>query len=310
MNLFRIWPIFLLFIACNESAWQKSADGKFEYKLFQTSDSKKDAPKLEYGDEITLHLSLKKEDGTVLEDSYQKGSPVKIILPTKMHRNLFEEILTYAGPGDSIVATMRYLDAPDALSSYSGQFSGKNEKILLSYRILSVYTMQQKKYEKDRLFALSSGFDSVEEFRKEHSYVISNDSMLRKKTLDAIHLLKNGQLKTENSPEGLKIHFFENGLGDNPVAGNKVYFYHIAALYNESKIFDDVFRLGARMQLEIGNKKDNLPEMFHKAIPNLKMGSKALIFVPAKLAYGSKGSMPVVPPDADIVLYIETVAVK
>lgn len=64
------------------------------------------------------------------------------------------------------------------------------------------------------------------------------------------------------------------------------------------------------MQLEIGNREDNLPEMFHKAIPYLKMGCKALIFVPAKLSYGSKGNMPIVPPDADIVLYIETVAVK
>jgi FKBP-type peptidyl-prolyl cis-trans isomerase len=42
----------------------------------------------------------------------------------------------------------------------------------------------------------------------------------------------------------------------------------------------------------------------------LKTGSKALVFVPSNKAYGAKGSLPVVPPYADLMLYIEVVAIK
>jgi FKBP-type peptidyl-prolyl cis-trans isomerase len=63
------------------------------------------------------------------------------------------------------------------------------------------------------------------------------------------------------------------------------------------------------MKIEIG-KEDKLPKMIHSAIANLKIGSKAFIFVPSDKAYGVKGSLPIVPSNADLMLYLEVVAVK
>ena len=313
--MYKKCAIFILFsfllFSCNSdnSGWLKPTAAKFEYKVVETADSKKEASTLDYGDEIMLHFTLTKEDGTKIENSYSKNAPVRIILPTKMHRNAFEEVLTFAKPGDSIIARIRYLDAHKELANYKSHFSGKNERVVWTYKILGVYTQKQKSEEKDRKYAKMNGFATLEEFKTEQQRILKEDSTLRSNLLSDIKKYKSGELKTEKTADGLEIYYKQKGKGSKPEAGKTVYFYFIAAIIKEETIFDDVFKLGARMILTIG-KSDNLPKMFHRAVSHLQKGDKAVIFVPANLAYGAKGSLPVVPPNSDLALYIETVDIK
>jgi len=302
--------ILTLLTSCSDkSEWNKSENGKIEYKVIKTSNSKKLASNIDYGDDLLLHVKLVKEDGTVLVNSFQTKKPLKITLPTKMHRNQFEEILTYAKNGDSIVARLRYLDATAELGAYSSSFNGKNEQVILSYKILDVYSLKQKNEDKEVQYAFENAFTSVEAFRKERGRVIKEDSAYRNLVLDGIKQNKKGLLKYDANNQGIKYHMIDSGNGEVLKKGDKVYFYYLAAVQKEEKIFDDIFKSGSRMKIEIG-KSEKVPKMLYNAVSNLKMGSKALIFVPSNKAYGASGSLPVVPAYADLMLYIEVVAVK
>jgi FKBP-type peptidyl-prolyl cis-trans isomerase len=303
--------LLFLFNACNEvdSDWSKTEDGKIEYKVISFANSSKNASKIDYGDDLLLHVKLHKEDGTILLNSYANKKPLRITLPTKMHRNQFEDLLTFAKNGDSIVAKLRYLDAVDELSSYKNSFSGKNEVVFLSYKILDVYTLKKKNEDKEILYAFENGYTSVEAFRTERERVIKNDSLYQDLLIDAIKRNKKANLRFDLTNNGLKYSFVEKGEGSALKKADKVYFYYSAAIYEEEKVFDDIFKTGTRMKIEIG-KEDKLPKMIHSAIANLKIGSKAFIFVPSDKAYGVKGSLPIVPSNADLMLYLEVVAVK
>jgi hypothetical protein len=180
--------LLFLFNACNEvdSDWSKTEDGKIEYKVISFANSSKNASKIDYGDDLLLHVKLQKEDGTMLLNSYANKKPLRITLPTKMHRNQFEDLLTFAKNGDSIVAKLRYLDAVDELSSYKNSFSGKNEVVFLSYKILDVYTLKNKNEDKEIQYAFENGYTSVEAFRTERERVIKNDSLYQDLLIDAI----------------------------------------------------------------------------------------------------------------------------
>ena len=312
-NLFHLFLVFTLSLlaACkrDKSDWNKTENGKIEYKVFKTANSKKTEEKIAYGDDLLLHVKLAKEDGTILVNSFITKKPLKISLPTKMHRNQFEELLTFAKNGDSIVARLRYLDATAELGAYSTAFNGKNEQVYLIYKILDVYSLKQKNEDKEVQYAFENAFSSVETFRKERDRVIKEDSLYRELLIDGIKKNKKGLLKFDFNNQGIKYNLIDSGDGEVFKKGDKVYFYYMAAIQKEETIFDDIFKAGSRMKIEIG-KTEKVPKMLYNAVSNLKTGSKALVFVPSNKAYGAKGSLPVVPPYADLMLYIEVVAIK
>lgn len=303
-------PCSLLF-SCNtkdSGNWQKPKEGKFEYQVIETAQTKKEAATLEYGDEISLHFCLRKEDGTVIESSYNKA-PVRIVLPTKMHRNAFEEALTYTRPGDSLLARIRFADAPRELVNYKTHFKNGSEYAVFSYKVLNVFTLRQKSEEKDKKYALMNGFASTEDFKIEQQRVLKENAALRAKLLSNIKDKKARKLKPEKSAEGLEILTHTEGSGPKAMPGDTVFFYYIAALQKEETIFDDVFKLAARLILVV-DQADNLPKMLHQSVKHLQKNSKATIFVPSKLGYGEKGSKPIVPPHSDLSLYLEIVDIK
>jgi FKBP-type peptidyl-prolyl cis-trans isomerase len=315
-NFQKLYPLSYLFLlytltACNaeKSDWNKTNNEKIEYKVFETANSKNNSSKIEYGDDLLLHVKLTKEDGTVLVNSFDKKRPMKITLPTKMHRNQFEELLTFAKIGDSIIAKVKYVDAITELSAYGATFNNKHEKVILTYKILDVYGLKQKNEDKEVQYAFQNAFSSVDAFRKERDRVISEDSLYRTLLVDAVKKNKKGELKFDQSIKGIRYSFIEKGNGDVLKKGDKLYFYYMAALCKEETVFDDIFKGGSRMKIEIG-KDEKVPKILSNSVGNLKMGSKAIIFVPASMAYGAKGSLPVVPPFADLMLYVEVVAVK
>jgi len=304
--------ISALLTSCNDgekSSWNKTENKKIEYKVIKTSNSEKNASKIEYGDDLLLHVKLTKEDGTELLNSFKTKNPLKITLPTKMHRNLFEEILTFAKMGDSIIAKVRYVDANRELAAYKSFFKNKNEKVLLSYKILDVYSLKQKNEDKEIQYAFENAFGSVESYRKEKDLVIREDSTHRVLLLDAIKKNKKALLSYDLNIQGIKYNLIDSGSGENFKKGDKIYFYYMAALHKDEIIFDDIFIKGSRTKVEIG-KKDKSSKLLGNLLSNLKMGSKALIFVPFNKAYGAVGSPPIVPPYSDLMFYIEVVAVK
>ncbi len=117
--------------------------------------------------------------------------------------------------------------------------------------------------------------------------------------------LSNKNIKAEKTHEGVFYSVITEGGGQIPRQGDFVKIKYVGKLLN-GNVFDEspkdepyVFQLGNGQVIEGWNK----------AIQKLKIGTKATLYVPAYLAYGSVGIGTVIPPNSPLVYDIELVEV-
>jgi cyclophilin family peptidyl-prolyl cis-trans isomerase len=127
-------------------------------------------------------------------------------------------------------------------------------------------------------------------------------------------------------PSGLKYVITETKNGETPRTGERIkvscagYFpngklfytnYRKVAedylMYNES--IDNDVRKGYEPFESVYGPEAQLIPGFREGLLQLKVGDKALLFIPAHLGYGAQGSGRVVPPNADLVFEIELVEI-
>lgn len=122
----------------------------------------------------------------------------------------------------------------------------------------------------------------------------------------------------EELESGVKIHYVEKTDNEKPEYQTKVNVSYAGFLTNgmlfDSNIYDmvnennpgeDIQPEGFRpMELEIDPELGLIPG-FREAILKLKYGEKAYILIPPHLAYGENGFHDVIPPNSELVFYIE-----
>lgn len=129
----------------------------------------------------------------------------------------------------------------------------------------------------------------------------------------------------EELESGLKIHFTEKGEGEKPKIGDTVMVNYTGYL-ETGEIFDSSIEQVAE-EAGILNKKrqemDGYQPMavlyspdapmipgFREGIQQMKVGDKAVLFIPAHLGYGERGAPPVIPPNADLIFEVEIVSIQ
>lgn len=122
----------------------------------------------------------------------------------------------------------------------------------------------------------------------------------------------------EELESGVQIHYVEKNDNDKPEYQTKVEVFYAGYLKNgllfDSNIYDivdennpgdgiepDGFR---PMELEIDPELGLIPG-FREAILSLKYDEKAYILIPPHLAYGENGVQDVIPPNSELIFYIE-----
>ena len=117
--------------------------------------------------------------------------------------------------------------------------------------------------------------------------------------------LSNKNLKAEKTREGIFYSTITEGAGQMPRQGEFVKIRYVGKLLS-GKVFDEspqnepyVFQLGSGQVVEGWNK----------AIQKLKIGTKATLYIPAYLAYGSDGIGSAIPPNSPLIYDIELVEV-
>ncbi|MEZ5044410.1 MAG: FKBP-type peptidyl-prolyl cis-trans isomerase [Saprospiraceae bacterium] len=113
----------------------------------------------------------------------------------------------------------------------------------------------------------------------------------------------SGSLTSLNTLDsGLKIYTIEEGDGETPNSGELVKVLYYGTLADGTR-FDDAFSRGASFDFPIGAGR--VIQGWDEGIAQLKKGSKAFLFIPPAMGYGAAGSPPVIPPDAELVFYVE-----
>lgn len=125
-------------------------------------------------------------------------------------------------------------------------------------------------------------------------------------------------------PSGLKIVTIETKNGEFPKAGNKVK-VNYAGYFSNGILFDTNYAEIAKLYGSYDQKradkngyapftteygpKARLISGFSEGLQKMRIGDKALLFIPYHLGYGAQGAGGVIPPNTDLVFEVEIVEI-
>ena len=131
--------------------------------------------------------------------------------------------------------------------------------------------------------------------------------------------------KAKELASGLKIAITNTVNGDNPKAGEKVK-VNYAGYFTNGKLFDTSLKELAKAYQVYDEKRDEqngytpfttiygsnarLIAGFKEGLQQMKIGDKALLFIPSHLGYGAQGAGATIPPDTDLVFELELVGLE
>lgn len=109
------------------------------------------------------------------------------------------------------------------------------------------------------------------------------------------------------TPSGLTYLITKKGTGRQPLKGETVVIHYTGTLTSGVKFDSSRDRSGPlAFKLGIGQ----VIKGWDEGVAKLRVGDQAIMVIPGKLAYGSKGAGDVIPPDATLIFIVEVVDVK
>lgn len=113
--------------------------------------------------------------------------------------------------------------------------------------------------------------------------------------------------KIQTTPSGLRYYIYEMGKGNKPQVGDEVTANYHGLLTDGTK-FDSSFDRGQPFKFKVG--MGMVIKGWDEGFQIFPAGTKAVLFVPASLAYGEAGAGGVIPPNAELVFHVELVSFK
>jgi FKBP-type peptidyl-prolyl cis-trans isomerase FkpA len=104
------------------------------------------------------------------------------------------------------------------------------------------------------------------------------------------------------TPSGLKILIVDKGTGAPAKKGENVQTHYFGAL-TTGKAFDNSFERGEPLPFALG--VGQMIPGFDEGAGMLNHGGKAYLFIPPTLGYGEQGAGEMIPPNSELVFYIE-----
>ena len=242
--------------------------------------------KAQVGDEVAYHQIVMKND-TLLQSSYYFGAPRKIVLPSRdsvaSPPPPSYDALLLMSPGDSMTLYQLLTDfepskLPPGVST--------NDTFIYHIRLESITpAVEVEKRRQALLNRNTSVTDSLNDYRQRW---INNKKI-------------KGLQKMES---GLQYLIHKQGKGEAIKDGQYLEAHYIGML-KDGKVFDSSFRKFQPFVFSVGRK--NVIAGWDEAIPLLHVGGSMTLFVPSYMAYGVKGSPPDIPPNADLIFFIEVI---
>jgi cyclophilin family peptidyl-prolyl cis-trans isomerase len=171
-------------------------------------------------------------------------------------------------------------------------------------------------------FDAASEFDSF--FKK-----YTEEQRVKQEKMDAVATEMQQKFEThlaqaQEFPSGLKMTIIENGNGEKPNVGDLVK-VNYAGYFSTGQLFDTSYSEVAKKYGVYNEVRDaqngyapfeveyspeaRLISGFREGLQQMKVGDKALLFIPSHLGYGAQGAGNVIPPNADLVFEVELVEI-
>jgi hypothetical protein len=108
-------------------------------------------------------------------------------------------------------------------------------------------------------------------------------------------------------PVPLDVKDLTLGKGDAAAAGDKVSVHYVGTLM-DGKEFDSSRKRGKPFDFILG--KGQVIKGWDQGVAGMKVGGKRKLTIPPSLAYGPRGSPPVIPPNATLQFEVELLAIN
>lgn len=163
-------------------------------------------------------------------------------------------------------------------------------------------------------------FDAVKVFHDYFSEIAKEKGKYAGVQKEKVAYYASLKPKITKTNSGLEYVITQKGAGKKPVKGAQL-FIHYAGFLEDGTLFDsslenvnkafgklDIARAEANGYQPIpfqAGQKDGMIPGFIEGIEKLSFGDKAVLFIPAHLAYGETGAGGVIPPNANIIFEVE-----
>jgi FK506-binding nuclear protein len=108
--------------------------------------------------------------------------------------------------------------------------------------------------------------------------------------------------KVQTLQGGLQVQDVKVGGGAEAKPGKKIAVYYEGRLKSNNKMFDST-KQGPGFKFVLG--RNEVIRGWDIGVAGMKVGGKRKLTIPAALAYGAKGSPPVIPPNSTLVFDVE-----
>jgi len=119
---------------------------------------------------------------------------------------------------------------------------------------------------------------------------------------------KSGKLQTQKTASGLEYYMIQEGQGAKAEKGKTVSVHYFGVLQENGSHFDDSFQRGDEFSFVVGS--GGVIQGWEEGVALLSKGAKVCFFIPSELAYGKAGAGNSIPPDSNLLFYIELLGVK
>ncbi|MEI8202300.1 MAG: FKBP-type peptidyl-prolyl cis-trans isomerase [Bacteroidota bacterium] len=277
--------VVLLFSCGSKYKGYKSTDSGLYYKFYvQNADSAK--PKL--GDILTLNLKYGTKD-SVLEDTKKYPFPFRLNLLASQFKGDIYEGLAMMAVGDSASFIMK-----------ADSFFYKIARVPQLPKLIDSTTVL---YFDIKLTHIQPKAD----FEKEQKEMQQKMMDMKKAEEDSLaNYITANKIKVKPTESGLFFTETKKGNGAQGETGKTIKM-HYTGTFLDGKKFDSSLDKGKPLEFQIGSGQ--VIPAWDEAALKMKVGGKAHIIVPSKLAYRERGNGPI-PPFATLVFDLELIDVK
>lgn len=242
------------------------------------------SPTANPGDFVLFHAYVRNGDSLIFS-TRQQGEEQIIQIPKEEEPNRqpspVEEALSMMGAGDSATVVINI----DTLAQKPRGFENASD-VFYDLVVTEISTEEafKAKQKEERAAALDTVLQTlIEEYKPGAD--------------------KGNMQQTES---GLEYLILEEGTGAQPEAGQEVKVHYRGVLL-DGNTFDSSLSRGEPIAFPLG--QGQVIPGWDEGVGLLKEGAKAILVIPPDLGYGQRGAPPVIPPNSNLVFYVELVEV-
>ena len=273
--------------SCNK---YDKTDSGLEYKILKDSIGEGYPEK---GGYITFWFEIQNDKDSVLDTQFKDQMPVGIPTPEIKHKPSIEEGFMLLTEGDSAVFVL------DADSLYANTFGRPRPEYLKAGSTVKMVVRMSKIFSKKFVDSAMA----VQEQQMQVQMAAQNELYKRDSTLIQDYLAKN-KLKGQATIGGAYVvKLKENKSTDIFIAPmDSIETTYVGKLLIEGTEFDKSPK-GEYFKFTVG--MGQVIKGWDEGFQKLKRGEKALLLIPSRLAYGSRGAQGAIPPNAPLLFEVE-----